>query len=224
MLKTRVITALILAGGLLVALWLLPLLGALLLFVVIVALAAWEWAGLLKATPAGRVGYAVLTSLPCLALLAAELPLPLLRGLWGLALVFWLVAVPLWFRAKWPLRNALQGWLIGWLLLVPSWAAMAVLYRYSPWLLLAAMALVWVADSAAYFAGRTFGRHKLAPSISPGKTWEGAVGAVVGVLIYGLIVGNASGHLATLGAAQLPLAALGLLLLTAVSILGDLFE
>jgi phosphatidate cytidylyltransferase len=58
----------------------------------------------------------------------------------------------------------------------------------SPQLLLGIMVLVWVADSAAYFTGRKFGKHKLAPSISPGKTWEGVLGALVGVSVYVLVV------------------------------------
>ncbi len=224
MLKARVITALILAGGLLSALFLLPRLGMLLVFIGIVAIAAWEWAGLLKASASGRWLYAMLTGLPCIALIAAGMPSALLTGAWLLALGFWLVIVPLWFRGKWPLGNNVTGWLIGWLLLVPSWAAMVILYQRSPWLLLAAMALVWVADIAAYFAGRNFGCHKLAPTISPGKTWEGAAGAAIGVLIYGLAVGHGAGRLVQLDPGQLLLAAFGLLLLTAVSILGDLFE
>ena len=83
------------------------------------------------------------------------------------------------------------------------------------------MAVVWVADIAAYFTGRAFGRRKLAPSISPGKTWEGAAGAAVAVLAFGF------GILAMLGAElQGGVAAIAVVLLawTAVSIVGDLFE
>jgi phosphatidate cytidylyltransferase len=89
--------------------------------------------------------------------------------------------------------------------------------------MLAAMALVWVADVSAYFAGRTFGRHKLAPTISPGKTWEGVAGAVVGVLIYGGIVFTFTPLAGSLPLAT-PLLVLLLMLLTAVSVMGDLFE
>ena len=224
MLKTRVITALILAGGLLSALFLLPSGGMLMVLVAIVVIAAWEWAGLLKSSSLGRWLYALATSVPCIALYSAGMPQQPLVGLWLLALVFWLLVVPLWFRSRWALRADPVGLLVGWLLLVPSWAAMAVLYQHSPWLLLAAMALVWVADIAAYFFGRTFGRRKLAPTISPGKTWEGAAGALVGVLIYGVVLGSTTGRLASLTSGQILLAALGLLLLTAVSIIGDLFE
>ena len=88
---------------------------------------------------------------------------------------------------------------------------------------LAAMALVWMADVAAYFAGRRFGRHKLAPSISPGKTWEGVGGAVLGVVIYGLVVLIAS-PLKHHVPANMALMVLLLLVLTALSIAGDLFE
>ena len=59
--------------------------------------------------------------------------------------------------------------IVGWLVLIAAWVAVVELQARSPWLALAAMAIVWVADIAAYFAGRAFGRHKLAPSISPGQ-------------------------------------------------------
>jgi phosphatidate cytidylyltransferase len=92
----------------------------------------------------------------------------------------------------------------------------------SPLFTLAVVAVIWVADISAYFVGRAFGRHKLAPQISPGKTWEGAVGAGVGVLIYGFAVLRLSGYDPTMGAAVL----LGALLIgtTALSVVGDLFE
>jgi phosphatidate cytidylyltransferase len=224
MLKTRIITALILAAGLLAALFLLPRQAVWLLFVGIVALAAWEWAGLLKMSSIARIVYAALISAPCLVLLAGGMPQAVLQGLWWLAAAFWLLLIPFWFRAKWPLGNNLLGWLIGGLLLLPTWAALVQLHQRSPWWLLASMALVWVADIAAYFAGRTFGRHKLAPTISPGKTWEGALGATIGVCLYGCVVAHTAGYLTGATAGFLLSGLLGLLLLTAVSIAGDLFE
>ena len=76
----------------------------------------------------------------------------------------------------WPhARRALPMALAGWIVLVGAWVAIVELQARSPWLVLAAMAIVWIADTAAYFTGRTFGRRKLAPSISPGKTLGGRV-------------------------------------------------
>ena len=83
------------------------------------------------------------------------------------------------------------------------------------------MSVVWLADIGAYFAGRSFGKHKLAPAISPGKTWEGAIGGAVAVLAYGLLL---SSKLPPTLAGNLPLLLMVLVLLTAISILGDLFE
>ena len=71
--------------------------------------------------------------------------------------------------------------LIGAVVLIGAWAAVVQLQARGPWLVLAAMAIVWIADTAAYFAGRAFGRRKLAPPISPGKTWEGVYGALAAV-------------------------------------------
>jgi phosphatidate cytidylyltransferase len=97
----------------------------------------------------------------------------------------------------------------------------------SPGLLLALMAIVWVADTAAYFAGRRFGKRKLAPSISPGKTWEGVYGALIAVALYALALLPFAARAGYSGA-LLPAAATAwvvlVLLLAAVSIVGDLFE
>jgi len=224
MLRARVVTALFLASGLIAALFLLPRLGSVAAFTGIVAVAAWEWAGLLKAGTRARWLFGLATWLPCAGLYFSGMPTPLLVALWYLALVFWILLVPAWFCQRWALRADATGFLLGWLLLIPSWAAMVSLQARSPWLLLAALALVWVADIAAYFSGRSFGRHKLAPSISPGKTWEGALGAGVGVLGYAAVLGAVTGLLGQLDGLQIFLAGIGLLGLTAVSILGDLFE
>ena len=224
MLKTRVITALFLASGLVAVLFLLPRPGSVAVFTGVVAIAAWEWGGLLKAGMTARWLFGLATWLPCAALYGLGMPTAMLVSLWSLAAVFWTLLVPLWFLQRWALRANLPGFLVGWLLLLPSWAGMVSLQTRSPWLLLAALALVWVADIAAYFSGRAFGRHKLAPSISPGKTWEGAVGAGLGVLIYAAVVGGAGGWLQKLDWLQILLISAGLLMLTAVSILGDLFE
>ncbi|OIR03018.1 phosphatidate cytidylyltransferase [mine drainage metagenome] len=222
MLKTRVITALCLAAGLLTALFLLPLSASAALFAGVIGLGAWEWAGLLRAGGRARKIYALLILIPCLALYLFGMPAAWLQAIWSLSLLFWLLLVPLWFSRRWPLKANVVGFLLGWLLLVPSWAAMVMLQRRSPLLLLAAMSLVWVADIAAYFAGHTWGRHKLAPTISPGKTWEGAAGALLAVILYGLILGAALGRLDRFR--QFAGAAAALALATAVSIVGDLFE
>jgi len=225
MLKTRVVTALLLVAGLALILFALPPLAAVLAFAGIAALAAWEWGGLMRQDQPARVMYACVLVLFCwqLTVAAAQL-VPVLLGV---AAVFWILVVPLWFRYKWTLAgNDFFGYLLGALVILPTWAAMVALHAVSTWLLLAAMALVWVADISAYFAGRAFGkhgRHKLAPTISPGKTWEGVAGAVVGVLIYGAIVLGYSPLAGSLPLAW-PLLALLLILLTAASVIGDLFE
>lgn len=217
MLKARVVTALFLIAGVLAVLFLLPGVAAGLVFALAAMLGGWEWAGLMKAPTRSRVMFAALVLLSCLVLWtqpAHSFPL-----LWILAALFWLLVAPFWLARRW--QPGTSGYVVGWLLLVPTWAALVSLHGRGPELLLAAMALVWVADIAAYFTGRAFGRHKLAPAISPGKTWEGVAGAVLGVLLYGLAIGPV---LPVVQDAETVVLAGFLLLLTALSIVGDLFE
>lgn len=222
MLRTRVITALLLVAGFALILFVLPPLAATLAFAAIAALAAWEWGGLMRQDQPARVMYAFVLLLFCWQLTAAAAQL--VPVLLAVSAVFWILVVPLWFRFKWTLAgNDFFGYLLGALVILPTWAAMVALHAVSTWLLLAAMALVWVADIAAYFVGRAIGRHKLAPAISPGKTWEGVAGAMAGVMVYGAIVLNYSPLVGQIPLAA-PLLALLLLLLTAVSVIGDLFE
>ena len=221
MLKARVITALFLVAGLLAVLFLAPPAAAALAFAAVAALAAWEWAGLMKVDGPGRVLYGGVIVISCFA--AWNQPEFAYPRLWLLAAAFWLLLAPLWLARRWRLSgNDILGYGIGWILIVPTWAAMTGLHARSPWWLLAAMALVWVADIAAFFAGRAFGRRKLAPAISPGKTWEGAAGALASVLLYGAVAALAAGRWPQGG--MLATAAAALVLLTAISIVGDLFE
>ncbi len=230
MLKARVVTALILLAGLLTSLFLLPAFGWLIFASLVCGGAALEWGAMVGFGPAPRRIYAALLGLLCLTGgLVAGLHLPAsvapfaLAPAYALSALFWLLCVPFWLRARWKLPGAGAAALVGFVLLVPPSLAIAHLRLLSPWLLLGVMAAVWIADIAAYFTGRAFGRRKLAPSISPGKSWEGAYGAIVGVCIYGLACLSYIGY-PVAEPARLLLALGGLVAFTAVSIIGDLFE
>jgi phosphatidate cytidylyltransferase len=231
MLKARVLTALVLLGVFLVALFLLPPFGWAGFVALAIGLAGWEWAGLGGLGRGGRLAYAGASAgltLVAAAMLADALAaLPLARAplpLYALAALFWLVVVPLWLVRRWPLRPSALAVAVGWLVLLPAAVALIQLRAFDPLAVLAAMAGVWAADIAAYFSGRAFGRHKLAPAISPGKTWEGVAGAVVAVLAYGSAVLAAAGTLAQRGVPVMAALLAGLVVLTALSIAGDLFE
>jgi phosphatidate cytidylyltransferase len=117
--------------------------------------------------------------------------------------------------------------LSGWIVLVGAWMALVELQSRSPWLVLAAMAIVWIADTAAYFSGRAFGRRKLAPQISPGKTWEGVYGGLAAVAVYALCLvpfAREAGFAPVVGALAIALWLGFALLLAGISVIGDLFE
>jgi phosphatidate cytidylyltransferase len=142
--------------------------------------------------------------------------------------LFWFVAAPVWLATK-ARPSAIGCAVAGWLVVWPTWFAFVVLRDASPWLLLAIAALVWVADIAAYFAGRRFGKRKLAPAISPGKTWEGVYGALAGIVVYGAVLSWLAHARATPISAifadglGVPVIAC-MLVLAALSVVGDLFE
>jgi phosphatidate cytidylyltransferase len=138
--------------------------------------------------------------------------------------VLWLLVVPAWLMIGWKVVNPYLMALVGWAVLIPTGLAMIDLREAapSPWMLLFVMCLVWVADSAAYFAGRKFGKNKLAPSISPGKTWEGVAGAIFGVSIYVALVWTFSAEFSRLQ--LLPALMLAAWWWVVLAVIGDLFE
>lgn len=234
MLRTRVITAVCLFAAVFFALFYLPSLGWLMFVTAVAAIAAWEWGGLMRLGGSARIFLGVMLVVLC-ALLAIVEPAAVGLGdgfresAWRLgaflylpAGAFWLLVVPVWLQRRWLLlSHAGVGLATGVVLILPAWLALVQLRQAGALALLAIMGVVWVADIGAYFAGRSLGKHKLAPNISPGKTWEGALGGGVAVLVYGVLMAE---KLPAILAGNLALLLLTLVLLTAISILGDLFE
>jgi phosphatidate cytidylyltransferase len=199
MLKQRVITATILFALFLAALFGLPVIGWQGLVLVVMWQGAVEWARLSGLNGRSATAYWVLTLAMMGGMLWFDNTVSLEQQTWLhlawyiLAVLLWVFVVPAWLIAGWRPQNTWLMGVVGWVVLLPTGLAMLDLRAYSPWLLLFVMTVVMTADISAYFAGKRFGKNKLAPAISPGKTWEGVAGAMLGVSLYVLIVGWASG-------------------------------
>ena len=233
MTKTRVITALVMAPIAIAAIWFLPTEWMMVVAAMLFLMGLWEWFDLAEIEdPVSRT-----------VLLIAHMAL-MVAIVWGsrsssgytfalfelatvIGVVWWLLA------GAWLTRHTFasnhESWArvfklaAGALAVIPAWCALTWLHATEPnghrWLL-AALMVVWAADTGAYFAGRAFGRNKLAPTISPNKTVEGMVGGVAS----GVIVGCALGVLAGATVDQLPLVAIASFAAAMFSVIGDLFE
>ena len=222
MLRTRVLTALVLLALLLAVLFFLPRAAGIGLFAAIVLLGAWEWAAFAGLTsPAGRLAFVLVSGALCAAAWRATVPASdWLRCMQAAAL--WWVAALCWLalRPHWVSRAAAA--VAGLFVLVPAWLGLARLLALGPGthgatLLLYMLVIVWASDIGGYFVGRRFGRLKLAPAVSPGKTWEGVAGGT----LLGLLVALAGSYLLPVAPARL--AVLGLVVVGA-SMVGDLTE
>jgi phosphatidate cytidylyltransferase len=231
MLKARVATALALACGFVAALYLLPQTGWIVFVALALAAAAWEWGALAGYSRGLRLSYAGLTAVGLIVASraagsgdpAAVGGMAVLAWICGFAGVFWIFVAPVWLARRWGMGSGAAAALLGWLVLIPPGLALVALRGWEPGAVLAAMMAVWIADIAAYFCGRRFGRRKLAPRISPGKTWEGALGAALAVTAYALLL-VAWKQAGAPGPAALAMLVLGSVAFTAVSVIGDLFE
>lgn len=215
-LTQRIITAAILLLVLLLVLFVLPHWARLVALGLFVGLAAWEWSGFLGRGLVGRLLW--LAGCVLALVVVAYWPQPELNlPLFWLALAWWAAAFALVLRFPVnipPLVTALCGILV----LLPAWVAVLALLGapdLGPQLLLLMLLLVWAADIGAYFFGRRLGRVRLAPRVSPGKTWEGAIGGLVCVAAVALagaaLLGLPPGWLVPAG-----------LSVALISILGDL--
>lgn len=228
MLKSRVITAVVLLALLLLALFALPSVAWAILIVVMVMQGGVEWARLSGLSGLKASLYLGLTLSLMMGLLWADTATAEAQqaythlAVYAVSALLWLIVVPVWLMAGWKIKQPLLMALTGWAVLIPTGLAMQDLRADSPWILLFVMGLVWVADIAAYFAGREYGKHKLAPSISPGKTWEGVVGALLGVFVYVEAVWILSPHFSERG--MLPIFLFASWLWVGLAVIGDLFE
>ncbi|BAN22948.1 phosphatidate cytidylyltransferase [Caballeronia insecticola] len=229
MLKTRVITAIVLLAVLVPITLFAPVgaFGALIGFVVVFA--AWEWGRLLKLNGAGPVAYAVLTGIVLIFstwLGVASKPLYQMAG------IFWVLAGPYVLLRKPSLAaGAWRGFLLfaGIVVFVACWHAVVDARTRGVAFVLSLLLVVWLADIGAYFAGKALGRHKLAPSISPGKTWEGAIGGWVAVIVIGAIAAATGFYAPTVFTAFVERLGwdrsfVAVSVLVAFSVVGDLFE
>lgn len=219
-LRTRVLTAVVLGVVLLaVVLWLPPIATVAALTALVVA-GGWEWSAFMRLKSlTGRFAYLLLLVV-LLALAWRASAAPATRDLiLAVAVVWWLTAF-VWIAFAPRRVSAWSAGVAGLLALVPAWLALVHLRVSLPhgaqWVLFALL-LVWVADIGAFFVGRRFGRLRLAPEVSPGKTWEGALG---GLALSALVaVGGAAWfRVALVPFLPLCLAAVGF------SIIGDLTE
>ena len=139
---------------------------------------------------------------------------------WAAAL-FWMLLVPFFIRYRFRTNNYICNAIIGILVIVPAWFAMVGLQVF-PYALLGVLVGVWIVDIAGYFVGRKFGKIKLLPSVSPGKTREGVLGGLVFICAYGLVLGLIFDIV--FSTTHLILFVLIAIAFTAISVLGDLFE
>ena len=233
-LAKRVVTAAVLVVAVLCALFLLPPLGWGLVVLAVITVAAHEWAKLIGLTDSRGWMFVGATLVLGGALLlgpspqtGSGWPQSIVIAVCGLATVFWIVAGAPSVLYNWQPASTPARALAGMVVLLGAFVAVVELQARSPWLVLAAMAIVWIADTAAYFAGRRFGRHKLAPEISPGKTWEGAGGGVVAVVVYALLLvplAARAGLQRPVDGASIAVWIVFAVVLVALSIVGDLHE
>jgi phosphatidate cytidylyltransferase len=233
MLRTRVITAVVLLAVLVLILYLDSYLVFALALAAFFAAAAWEGLRLFGAK----------SPLPGAALWTAAFLLLAFRGdqaqlptqfilLIGLSAIFWVVRLAPSLMIGLPALDAIGNRIVNGMYgvsILACFVAMLVLFKHSTLYLFSVLAIVWVADIGAYFSGKAFGKRKLAPSISPGKSWEGAIGGWIAVLALAA-VSTRFPALQDTFAAKLQLAwgwlgfALTMTVIVAASVVGDLFE
>lgn len=241
MLKTRIWTALILLGVTLPIFLMADERGVIVLGLVLITLGAWEWASLNVSAqwPKVPILFALLTLDGGVFLISNQGLIEPPMWLWGILALNWGLLSLMVFKGGLSAWLKIPSWfrcLMGWIALMATWMSLCLAKRFGFEYLISTLALVWCADIGAYFVGRALGRHQLAPVLSPGKSWEGAIGggmlvclmALIWIGISDLWVGKDSALgesffsklWAQGGAVFFP----SLFFLVGLSVVGDLFE
>ena len=235
MLKQRILTAAVLLAILIPALVVDATWPFALLTMAAMALAGWEWSRLNEAG-ALAVPLGIALGAACALALYAGWTTTAPRLAWWLAFAAWVLGGTWALRAGvagWPRAPRALRWAIGLLALWTAWLALANAKAIGLNFILSVFFLVWTADVFAYFGGRALGRRKLAPAISPGKSWEGVWSGMAGALLVAIawLVIDAAGSLGTESVYTIvanrfgyPGLALVVIFLVAMSVVGDLFE
>ncbi len=236
MLAQRIVTAVILLALLVPALFLSVTWPFNLLTLLLIAAAGWEWARLNQIDGTLSLGLGAALAAACVAALQLGWSVRPPDGVWLLAALVWLAGGALALRSGpqvWPRVPKSARALLGLMALWAAWLAISHARVVGINFILSVFCLVWVADIAAYFGGRRFGRRKLAPSISPGKSWEGVYSGMLGVFVLALAWSAMEAHVASdsvslygqlIGQLGLPGGLVALALLAGMSVVGDLVE
>ena len=197
-----------------------------LLIALVVFVATWEWGKLVQLSPATWTIFILLVAATTGLVTANKITPSATRIICFLAMVWW-GAAAVWvirFRANVPqIISPWRGLIAGCLVLLPSFVSLCAIHREmvsGPGYVLFLFYMIWAADSGAYFMGRRMGRHKMAPEVSPGKTWEGLAGGLMAAVIVAVIGG---GLLGLWGSAMLWFVPLCVFVML-ISVIGDLLE
>jgi phosphatidate cytidylyltransferase len=229
MVATRLASAAIMAAGFVFADLMLPAVAWALFILLLVGVTAWEWGSLAQLNAYQRAYTTLILVAACGAagywtrLTDGEVVTSRSSVFYLVGAVFWLTVVPAWLCKR---PSKVSGYVIvamAFPVLIPAYLALLELRALGPAVLLLVMAIVWIADTMAYFSGRLFGRTKLAPEISPGKTWEGVWGALFSLALYGAALAVFVSPRMRLDVAAVVLIG-AIVALGAISVLGDLFE
>lgn len=214
MLRTRIITAVFAALALLSVLLLLPPLMARGVLAILLLIGAWEWSGFLSTNATERYAFVALIAFGMLSIFLWPGSDSEYESVFQVTLAWWMLAFIWTFFYPTPIAKPVT-WFCGVLVIVPAYIALDWLYQTGVGVLLFMLAIVVIADVGAYFSGKVFGRVKLAEKISPGKTWEGAIGGLVAVA---LLITAASHFFEFPLASVLPLG----IAVAIISVVGDL--
>ena len=235
MLKQRILTALVLLGILIPALFHPNAFWIALAGMVLVSAAAWEWGRLNQLGLLSALWMAAFCMVFCTLVWQLNLFNYFDRGFWLLLGGLWVLLAGFLLAGgvqRWSRIPIVLRWGVGVLLLCCTWLALMTSKIFSIDFLMSVLLVVWMADIAAYFSGKAFGKHKLAPDISPGKTWEGVGGAVSGVFLLSYVWLTAADYFSwqsssifdKLYAHGSVVLVSGLLFLVMMSVAGDLIE